>query len=182
VIPTAPPPVEVVLTSRGSTFWLRVKLNFRARLRLYLWMPIPVLGAAWLISQIVDGVLKTHSSGMIFGMAGLVVLALLASLIVMLLLASAKPPPSQVLVPDKLALREDHIKVWPRRGPPFTAEWRHYIVDVVDDAGAYTFKLGKDTPVSFIIPKSALSPHAHALVARWLHQHGYVNRPNRSAK
>lgn len=174
----APALAEVVLTSRASTFWLRLKLNFRARVRRYVIMSTLVLGAAWLVSWAVDGLsLHTHSSEVIFGCAALVTLAVLASLFVSLIVASVDPPPSQALVPAKLALREDQIEVWPRHGQPFTAEWAHYVVDVENDARAYTLKLGKDTSVLFIIPKSALSPHARALVARWLHKHGYVHHP-----
>ena len=172
VLQVEPAREEVVLTSLGSSFWLRVRINARARWWLYLILAALVVGLAWALLWMLGELVGLHASRFVLAVAALGIPAGTAAT---LLLDSARAPAGQALVPRKLVLRAQEVEVSPARGRPFTAEWRHYIVSAVESASAYTLRLGKDRPVSFVIAKARLSPQAEALVARWLHEHRYLS-------
>lgn len=165
-------PEEVVLTSLGSTFWLRVRVNARASWWRYLivaaLLVVLACAALWLLDELVG----LSANGSVFALAALGVPIGAAA---MLLLDAARLPAGLALVPRKLVLRRDHVEVWLARGQTFTAEWRHYIVSAIESASSYALRLGKDRPVTYVVSKARLSPQAHALLSRWLHEHGYLS-------
>lgn len=160
-----------MLTAQGSTFWLRVRLNARASWWRYMIVAVVLVVVACVALWVLDETVTLRASRFIFALAALGIPMGTAAT---LFLDSARQPPAQALVPRKLVLRGDHVEVSPARGRPFTAEWRHYVVSAVESASSYTLRLGKDRPVSFVVAKARLSPQAHDLVSRWLHEHGYL--------
>ena len=160
-----------MLTSLGSTFWLRVRINARASWWRYVILALLLVVLAGLALWALDELVALRASRFMFVLAALGIPIGTAAT---LLLDSARQPAGQALVPRKLVLRADHVEVSPARGRSFTAQWRHYVVSAVESASSYTLRLGKDRPVSFVVAKARLSPHAEALVSRWLHEHGYL--------
>lgn len=161
-----------MLTSLGTTFWLRVRVNARASWWRYLILAVLLVVLACVALWLLDEVVALHASRFVFA---LVAVGIPLGTAATLLVDSARPPAGQALVPRKLVLRRDHVEVSPSRGRPFTAEWRHYVVGAVESASSYTLRLGKDRPVSYVVPKPRLSSHAQALLSRWLHEQGYLS-------
>jgi hypothetical protein len=166
---------EVKLVMTQSTFWLRLRIQFRAMRAYFLGL---VAGSSLLPAMFLFLMILTDNDelfglgrGALFGVALTANLALFVAIGLFVTVArSLAPSPFERLLPRTVTFRVDGLRIEPRDGDAFEDSWA-WIISAVDTASGMDLKIG-DAPTLILHITPAMIGHAHFEQIRlWLERH-----------
>jgi hypothetical protein len=165
---------EITIVNIGSTFWLRLRANLRARRWLLVVMTIVGAVAAVPIGGIGMLLTVTHADDLgalfahAFAMAWPVAVAFfVVPLLAYIVFVSVAPSPNEALLPRSLVLREASIDVVTGKGELLNERWG-YIVEAAETVEAFDLVLRREPRLHMVLTKSKLGSHEATLLRRWL--------------